>query len=116
LKRSGYAEKSPLKGLFASPFSGLPGLLHSCLVSTGGECTRNYAPVPDSAILGETNRTLKALDREGARYDFTIIYTSSLHLFTFGGIIPTKQGGEYVIFAPCRARLEQPDITAQPQS
>jgi hypothetical protein len=37
LKRSGYAEKSPLKGLFTSPLSGLPGFFHSRQVSTGGD-------------------------------------------------------------------------------
>jgi mannosyltransferase len=36
LKRPGYDQESPLKGLFASPFSGLPGFAHSRLVSTGG--------------------------------------------------------------------------------
>jgi hypothetical protein len=36
LKRSGYAQKSPLKGLSASPFSGLSGFLPSRQISTGG--------------------------------------------------------------------------------
>jgi hypothetical protein len=37
LKRSGYAEKSPLKGLLISPFSGLSDFLHSRQVLTGGD-------------------------------------------------------------------------------
>jgi hypothetical protein len=49
-KRSGYDEKSPLKGLFASPLSGLPVFFHSRQVSTGGVCSPNSSPVPDKAI------------------------------------------------------------------
>jgi hypothetical protein len=36
LKRSGYAGKSPLKGLLTSPFSGLSASFHSRQVLTGG--------------------------------------------------------------------------------
>jgi hypothetical protein len=37
LKRSGYAEKSPLKGTLSAPSVGFPASLHSRQVSTGGD-------------------------------------------------------------------------------
>jgi hypothetical protein len=40
-KRSGYDQKSPLKGPVASLFSGLPGFFHSRPVSTGGDENQN---------------------------------------------------------------------------
>jgi hypothetical protein len=43
LKRSGYDQKSPLKGLIISPLSGLPSFFHSCQVSTGSDINRNGA-------------------------------------------------------------------------
>jgi hypothetical protein len=49
LKRSGYDEKSPLKGLFASPFSGLPGFFYSRQVLTGGDRAGHRPSVPDDA-------------------------------------------------------------------
>ncbi len=55
LKRSGYDQKSPLKGLLTSPFSGLTGFFHSCPVSTGSDKTGT--PLLKRFLRGEVNPT-----------------------------------------------------------
>jgi hypothetical protein len=52
LKRSGYAEKSPLKGLSAAPLAGFPAFLHSRQISTGGDkCPNSFLSTEQRFLL-----------------------------------------------------------------